>query len=197
MWVRRAAIRPVPAHAELPAAALEDAEDWLGGGPVLDEELAEQRLQGTYDRFQRAQPELADRIGRVVARTADEVAVALGFYLATTLWLAFKRAFGDRLAEISATDITGVEESLALDEQLRGEDPDEPVDSDDVVRMEQPHALDFIQEHVEAALEVHADVADVDAVHAIYRLMLIQVLALSYGVKPPAGASDDLGDFDA
>jgi hypothetical protein len=47
------------------------------------------------------------------------------------------------------------------------------LESDDVVAMEQPHALDFIQEHVDAALEAHAEQVDIDAVHGIYRMVLV------------------------
>lgn len=195
VWVRSAAIRPVPAYASLPEAALDDAEDWLAGGDDLNDELAEQRLHETFERFQQAQPELAERIGRLVTRAADEVAVALGFYLSAALWLAFDESFGDRLVTLDATEVTGVEESLVLDEQLRGADPAEAVDSDDVIAMEQPYALDFIQEHVDAALEVHAAIADVDAVHRVYRLMLIQVLALSYAVRAPDGHDQDTGEI--
>ena len=64
-------------------------------------------------------------------------------------------------------------------------DPAEVVDSDDVVAMEQPHLLHFVHEHVDAALEAHADEVDVDDVHAIYRVVLVEILALSYAVKPP------------
>jgi hypothetical protein len=164
---------------------------------VLDAARAARRLQETFNRFQKTQPELADRIGLLVSRSADEVAVALGFYLSSTVWLAFERTFGERLVAVAAADVAGVEESLSLDEQLRGADPAEAVDSDDVVAMEQPHILDFIQEHVDAALEVHADTADVDSVHSVYRLMLVLVLALSYAVTAPEGAGVEAGDFDA
>jgi hypothetical protein len=105
------------------------------------------------------------------------------------VWLAFDRQFGSRIALVTDTAINGVAEALGLDERLRGEDPTEAVDSDDVVAMEQPHVVGFITEHVEAALEVHAAEVDVDAVHRIYRLALIEVLALSYAVTPPEGAT--------
>ena len=197
MWVRSAAIRPIPPYAELSADALSEAEIWLSGGEALDERQAESRLQEAFERFERRQPALAERIGGELSRTADEVAVALGFYLSSLLWLSFEQCFDKRLARVSETAVASVDQSLKLDEELRGADPVEAVDSDDVVAMEQPHALDLIQEHVEAALEAHAEAADVDAVHRVYRLLLVQVLALSYAVLPPDGTPPPTGEICA
>ena len=56
--------------------------------------------------------------------------------------------------------------------------------TEDVIAMEQPELMRFIGEHLEAALETEADTADVDAIHEVYRLLLIEVLALSYAVQP-------------
>ena len=42
-----------------------------------------------------------------------------------------------------------------------------------------------MHEHLDTALEAHAGEVDVDDVHAIYRVVLIEVFALSYAVKPP------------
>ena len=181
MWVRSAAIRPVPFYARLGREALADAEEWLGG----DEEVTEQRLNEVFERFERRQSILADRIGAQLGRSNDEVALALGYYLSLVIWLSFERTYGSKLRRITHTDVTSVEESLALDEELRGSDPAEAVDSDDVIAMEQPHVLAFVHDHIDAALDVHAHQVDVDAVHAVYRIILIEVLALSYAVVPP------------
>lgn len=187
MWVRSAAIRPVPPFAQLPAQALEVAEDWLAGNDTLTDE----RLREAFERFEQNQPALAERMTRTLGRAQDEVAAALGYFLALALWLAFDEAFGDRVARLSDTELDGADQSLRLDEQLRGSDPVEAVDSDDVVAMEQPHAVRFIHEHVEAALESHAAIVDVDAVHRIYRTVLVEVLALSYAVAAPEDFAGD------
>ena len=85
---------------------------------------------------------------------------------------------------------------LELDEQIRLSDQAEVVDSDDVVAMEQPQLLEFIHEHLDAALEANADEVDVDDVHQVYRAILVLVLALSYAVRTPSnvtfGASTEL-----
>jgi hypothetical protein len=182
MWVRSAAIRPVPPYAVIPAEAFDEFEEWLTD---FDERVAEQRLNEVFDRLERAQPALARRVGDRLGRVRDEVALALGYYLCLTIWRVFDGRFGDQLDNISDTALDSVDEALRLDEQLRGADPAEAVDSDDVVAMEQPHILAFVSQHIDAALDVHAVSTDVDAVHAVYRLVLVQVLALSYAVAAP------------
>lgn len=184
MWVRSAAIRPVPGFAQLSAETLEDVEQWLGE----DELLTEDRLSEAFERFEREQPVLADRIGTQLSRTHDEVALALGYFLTLAIWLAFSNTYRAQLGLVDDLALSSVEEALALDEKLRGEDPFEAVDSDDVVGMEQPFVLRFIHDHIDAALDVHAGETDVEAVHAIYRLLIIELLALSYAVVPLEGS---------
>ncbi len=183
MWVRSAAIRPVPSHALLSSEALGEVEDWLG----TEEQLTEERLNEAYEVFERKQPVLSERIGATMASGSDEVAMALGYFLSLVIFKGFDTSFGERLGQVDAIGIDSVQEALELDEQIRGADPVEAVDSDDVVAMEQPHVLDFVNEHIDAALDVHAGEVDVDAVHKMYRAILIEVLALSYAVAPAAG----------
>jgi hypothetical protein len=180
VWVRSAAIRPIPVYAQVSRSALESVEQWLDS----DEQATEARLNELFERFEHEQPVLAKRIGGQLARAGDEVALALGYFLSLVIWLAFDNSFSSDLGRITDTDVTSVDEALTLDEELRGADPAEAVDSDDVVAMEQPYVLGFVHEHIDAALEVHAAEVDVAAVHTIYRLILIEVLALSYAVAP-------------
>ena len=213
MWVRSAAIRPVPPYARLERSAIDAVEIWLGYAVVaddgLDDEMAEplnpdvteRRLAEVYEMFEHHQPVLAHRIGGQLVRSRDEMAAALGYFLSLVLYKAFADEFGERLLEVDDVALTSVEEALALDEELRGTDPVEAVDSDDVIAMEQPHVLNFMNEHIEAALDpttydLRATVSsggseaydvDVDAVHAVYRTILIELLALSYSVAPPPG----------
>jgi hypothetical protein len=44
-----------------------------------------------------------------------------------------------------------------------------------------------VHEHVDVTLEAHAQDIDVDDVHSVYRVVLIELLALSYAVQRPAG----------
>ena len=53
--------------------------------------------------------------------------------------------------------------------------------------MEQPHVLSYIHEHIDATLDAHAEEIDVDDVHTVYRVVLVEILALSYAVRRPEG----------
>ncbi len=193
MWVRRAAIRPVPTFAQVPLRALTIIEDELGE----DDDQARARLDEAFARFERTQPALADRISRVLSSPLDETALALGYFLTLAIWLAFDRVFRSDLAEVTETALGSVEEALQLDEQIRLSDPAEAVDSDDVVAMEQPDVLSFVHEHLDAALEANADEVDVDDVHTIYHVVLVEVLALSYAVRAPANWAVPAPEFSA
>ena len=193
MWVRRAAIRPVPDFALVPLRALSAVEDELGE----DDERARAQLDEAFARFERTQPALAARIGKALNGPLDETALALGYFLTLAIWLAFDRTFQGDLGEVTETALRGVEEALQLDEQIRLSDPAEAVDSDDVVAMEQPDVLSFVHEHLDAALEANADEVDVDDVHAIYHVVLIEVLALSYAVRAPDNWAMPVPEFSA
>ena len=88
---------------------------------------------------------------------------------------------------ITDAQIRATGELLSLDEELRRTDPAESLDTDDVVAMEQPHILSFVHEHIDATLEAHAEQIDVDDVHSVYRVVLVEILALSYAVRRPEG----------
>ena len=193
MWVRRAAIRPVSPYAELPARVLADVEEQFSE----DDDAARARLDEAFSRFEETQPALANRISTALSRPLDDTALALGYFLTLAVWLAFDAAFKGEIIEVTETALTSVEESLQLDEQIRLSDPAEALESDDVIAMEQPHALAFIHEHIDAALEANASDVDVDDVHSIYRLVLIEVLALSYAVKAPPMWTAPSAEFSA
>jgi hypothetical protein len=183
VWVRSSAIRPVPPYARVPAHALDAVRDEL----AQDDDSARLQLDAAFDRFERSQPALAGRIAETLGQPLDETALALGYFLALSVWLAFERAHAGHLEEVRPQELAATEQLLELDETLRRADPAEALDSDDVVAMEQPHLLEFVHEHVDATLEAHADEVDVDDVHQVYRAVLIEILALSYAVTRPSG----------
>ena len=183
VWVRRSAIRPVPAYARVPLYALDTVRESL----AEDDDEARAQLDEAFERFERTQPPLASYAASILSKPLDETAVALGYFLMLTVWLAFEQAHGDQIDEIREEELRATDELLALDEQLRRSDPAETLDSDDVIAMEQPQLLEFVHEHVSATLEAHGEEADVDDVHAVYRAVLVEILALSYTVKRPAG----------
>lgn len=193
MWVRRAAIRPVDRHAELSYRALEGVRGRLSE----DDEATRRALDDAFEKFEKTQPVLAAHVSEALSQPLDETALALGYFLTIAIWLAFDDSFGSDLGEVTETALVGVEEALLLDEQIRLSDPAEAVESNDVIAMEQPHALAFVHEQIEEALGEAVGQVDVDDVHAIYRLVLIEVLALSYAVRPPANLTLPSAEFTA
>ena len=152
-----------------------------------DEDDARTQLDEAFDRFEQEQPCLSAHIGDVLSEPLDETALALGYFLALAVWLAFEHAHGAQMEQVSAESISATGELLDLDEELRRADPLESLDTDDIIGMEQPHLIDFVHEHVNATLEANAPHIDVDDVDVIYRVILVEILALSYAVYRPAG----------
>jgi hypothetical protein len=194
MWVRGAAIRPVPRYAVVGAATLEQIERELAD----DSPRARGELDEAFARFEATQPNLADTISHLLSRPLDETALALGYFLSISIWLAFERTFSEaRLREVSQDALAATDEAIALEEELRAAHGDEPLDLDDVVSIEQPNVLAFVHEHVDAALDPSARAAqrgqvrdvDVEDVHAVYRAIVLLTLCLSHAVVPVDGAS--------
>ncbi len=190
MWVRGAAIRPVPRYAVIAASTLEGIEREL----AEDSENARGELDSAFSRFESTQPQLADSLSRVLARPLDETALALGYFLTIATWLAFEREFGKaRLREVSDDALEATKQAIELEEELRAAHGDEPFDVDDVVSIEQPSLLAFVHEHIDAALDpaasggqdsAEAREVDVDDVHAVYRAVVLLTLCLSHAVLP-------------
>jgi hypothetical protein len=195
MWVRGAAIRPVPRYAVVSRATLDGIEREL----AEDSSRSRDELDGAFARFEATQPHLAESMSRVLSRPLDETALALGYFLSIAIWLAFERAFGPkRLREVSADALKATDEAIALEQELRASRGDEPLELDDVVSVEQPHVLEFVHAHVDAALDpaVKADASekeareiDVDDVDGVYRAMVLLTLCLSHAVVPVDGAA--------
>ena len=175
MWVRRSAIKPVPRFAQVPASALAAAR----AEPTQTREQLE--------RFALAQPALSRHLRQRFEQPLDAAALALGQALAASVFVAFEAAFGDRLGIASEDAVSVVELSLAADEALRQTDPMDALDSEDIVGIEQPALVAFVNEQLDATLELHAQSIDVDHVAVIFRTILIQILVLSQTVTPPPG----------
>jgi hypothetical protein len=156
MWVRGAAIRPVPRYAVVGAATLEQIERELAD----DSQRAREELDGAFARFEATQPHLADAISQLLSKPLDETALALGYFLSIAIWLAFERTFGEaRLREVSPDSLEATDQAIELEEELRAAQGNAPLDLDDVVSIEQPNVLAFVHEHVDAAVDPSAEVA--------------------------------------
>lgn len=186
MWVRGAAIRPVPPYAVVGRAVLDDVEDELADSGLS----ARTDLDDAFGRFEKTQPALAQEAAQTLARPLDETALALGYFLTIAVWLAFERAFAARLSEVSEEQLEAARAALTLEEELRAKHSNEPLELDDVMAIEQPGILAFVNEHVDAALEPGGEgerEVDVDDVHVVYRGILVMTLALSHAVRPADG----------
>jgi len=193
MWVRGAAIRPVPRYAVVDAGTLEKIEREL----AEDSQGSRDELDRSFARFESTQPELADALSQLLSRPLDEGALALGYFLTIAVWLSFERTFGStRIREVSQDAIDATEEAIKLEEELRAAQGGEPLDLDDVVSIEQPNLLAFVHNHVDAVLEggLHDDdsqslACDVDDVRIVYRGVVLLTLCLSHAVLPVDGAA--------
>jgi hypothetical protein len=197
MWVRGAAIRPVPRYAIVSTATLESIERELAD----DSPRAREALDGAFARFEMTQPHLADAVSQVLSKPLDETALALGYFLSIAIWMSFERTFGEtRLRQVTEDALKATDEAIQLEEELRAAHGDEPLDLDDVVSIEQPNVLAFVHGHVEAALDISAPASaegeeqtprevDVDDVRAVYRAVVLLTLCMSHAVVPVDGAS--------
>lgn len=184
MWVRRSAIRPVAPWARVDERAAAAVASIVA---AEDHDEARGELDAAFQRLERDQPAVAAWVAESLGKPLDETALALGYFLAVGVWLGFERSYGDRVKLVELQELEATAELLELDEELRRRDPAEAVDSDEVVAMEQPHLMAFVNTHVEGILGLHAEEVDVDDVHAVFRMVLVLVLALSYAVRPPEG----------
>lgn len=192
MFVRGAAIRPVPQWAVVEKTTLQKVEDEIA---QLSDDDDTQTLDDAFDRFEKSQPVLADRMNDVLGRPLDNTALALGYFLSIAIWLAFEEQFPGRMNAVSPDSLEATEASLTLEEELRAKLPAEPLEVDDVVACAQPGVMSFVNEHIEQALETAleqesgaAREVDVDDVHLVYRNLLVLALALSHAVRPQGEA---------
>lgn len=172
----------------MPSNILEQLDEDLSSDLTEGESSESGLLDDALTRFEGLQPALSEKMESTLGRFKEEPTLGFGYFLILSVYLAFERAFSEALREVDRTLLTSVEESLSLDEEIRMADPAEVVETDDIVAMEQPHVVEYVQEHVDAALEAHAGEIEVNDVHAIYRAVLVIILALSYSVKAPEGA---------
>jgi len=183
VFVRKAALRPVPSWAVVDAHFIEAVE--------LSLESEDVELQDALDRGYREidakQPALAAFAAAELSETEDELAQSLGYFLIVTVFLAFQEAFPRRMGAVAEAELNIAGEMLAVDEALRAEDPSEIMDSDDVVAMGQPGILSYVQHHVAEALEQGDGEVDLEQLDRVYRAVLVEVIALGQGVISPSG----------
>jgi hypothetical protein len=191
VFVRGAAIRPVPAWAVVERSTLERVEERIA---QLSDDDDTATLDEAFERFEESQPVLADRMNDILGRPLDNTALALGYFLCIAIWMAFEEQFPGRVGKVTSDSLEATDASLVLEEELRAKLPNEPLEVDDVIACAQPGLMSFVNDHIETALEAalegepsEAHEVDVDDVHLVYRNLLIMSLALSHAVRPGAG----------
>ncbi|GAB5546639.1 MAG: hypothetical protein SangKO_063990 [Sandaracinaceae bacterium] len=187
VFLRKAALRPVPRWAVVDDLAIDALEETLGEA----EEDLQRTLDGGYREMDRLQPELAEYLAGQVSSRNDELAQSVGYFLAVTVYLAFREAFPTRLTTVDESSLQLALSTLDVDEELRRNDPTEVLESDDVVAMGQPALVSYVQHHFDEALSQSEGGADLDAFDTVYRAILVEVIALSHAVRAPSGTAQD------
>lgn len=185
MFLKTLAIRPVPVWAVVGEQAIEEVEERLDG----DEDHIQETLDAGYNELDRMQPILAGLIANEIADQTDELVQSVGYFLAVTVFLAFRAGFANRMNEITAEALQAAIDSLQTDEELRAEDSTSAdIDSSDVIAMGQPALLDYITHHLQEAIEQAEPNPPYDNLERIYRVILVQVIAMSHAVLAPDGS---------
>ncbi len=163
VFFRKAAIRPIPRYAVVDRRVVDEVERMLEGESVS----LQNKLDRLFAQLGQKQPAIysfvSDELGEIpneLAQSLDESALALA--LAT----------------------------LSADEELRALDPLEKLDSDDLIAMNQPAVVEFVQHHVrEAYDQADEDAPPIEQLDRVYRAILVQIIALSHAVLSPSGVS--------
>ncbi len=154
-------------------------------------DTADDSLQDLLDRsfteLDRRQGALAEWLADILARTRDELVQSLGYFLAVTVYMAFREAFPTRLTEVDPNGLGIARATLSADEELRAADPAEVLNSDDVIALTQPALVQYIQHHVDEALDQGEGEVDLDELERVYRAILVEIIALSHAVASPSG----------
>jgi hypothetical protein len=173
----------------VPATAVAAVEAMLSGTDDRTRSLARE----AFDRFNTEQRALSRYVLERLQRSLDEAALALGRMLVVAVFLAFESVPGLRLRRSTQDEVSAADAALSADEELRRTDPMDALDSEDIVAIEQPALVAFVNEHIGRTLEKHAGTIDVDHVAAVFRAVLVEILTLSQAVEPPPGHSPARG----
>lgn len=185
MFFRKAAIRKIPTWAIVDDFAIERAEAALSAdAPTLQDSL--DRL---FRSFGHEQPALSDYLAEEVSELGHELSQSLGYFLIAAIFRVFIEAFPERLDKVDEQALRIAVETLAADEALRADDPHEILESDDLVAMNQPALVEFVQGHLRDAYDQAEDDVPIEELDRVYRAALVEIIALSHAVISPEGVS--------
>ena len=185
VFFRKAAIRPIPRYAVIDRRFVDVVEHELDGESVV----LQNKLDRLYNQLAQRQPALSIFLSAELGEIEDELAQSLGYFLIAAVHMLFTEAFPNRLEEVDEDALAVALATLSADEELRALDPLEKLDSDDLVGMNQPAVVDFVQHHVREAFEQAEDDIPVEALDRVYRAILVQIIALGHAVLSPTGAA--------
>lgn len=174
----------------MPASAVAAVRALLSGADEQRRAFVRER----FERLSQVQPGIARYLQGRLPPALDSAALALGQMLAVAVHLGFESTPGLRLRPLGEDGVAAVDAALGADEELRQSDPMDALDSEDIVAIEQPALVAFVNEHIGLTLERHAGSIDVDHVALVFRAVLVEILALSQAVVPPPGFASGDGD---
>ena len=151
------------------------------------DEQARNLAREGFERMGLEQRALAQYLSARLSQPLDEAALGLGRMLGVAVFLAFESSSEARLSCLSDDEVAAADAAFGADEELRRSDPMDALDSEDIVAIEQPALVAFVNEQIGLTLERHAGSIDVDHVAAVFRVILVEILALSHAVPPPPG----------
>ncbi|MCX7808152.1 MAG: hypothetical protein N2515_06060 [Deltaproteobacteria bacterium] len=183
MFFRKAAIRPIPRWAVVDEEAVLAVEAML----ELSDEAFEQAMEQAYRQMEERQPTLTAWLVAQFTFHENELVQSVAFFLAVSVYMAFREAFPTRLQTIDAAQLELAIETFITDESIRQEDPIEVMETDDIIAVGQPAVVHFIQSHVDEAIGQAGENPPLDAFDHVYRSLLVEVVALSHAVSPPHG----------
>lgn len=179
----------MPRYARVPASAVAAAQATLSS---VDERARRLALEAR-DRLAAGQGPLCEYLASRLRESLDERALSLGRMLTVGVFMAFEGAAAAPLETADVDAVAAADASLAADEELRRADPLDPLESEDIVAIEQPALVGFVNDHVARVLEAYAESIDVDDVAAVFRAILVEIIALSHAVRRPPGYPADYG----
>ena len=182
VWLAQSAIRPVPLYARVPATFVDSASASMAdsNGTYIPEVLFR-----AFQQCRKEQPGLSRWLEDRLVRLADDAACGLGLTLAMPIWVSFSQFTRQRLRIITAEDCIAVQNHLLADEELRRNDPKLIVETDEIIAINQPEVARLVRTKTNETLSRYASSVDVDEVDYTYRVLLVEVLVLSYAVPPP------------
>jgi len=185
VFFRKAAIRKIPAWAIVDEFAIERAEISLNA----DSPALQDRLDRLFRAFGNEQPALSSYLSEEIGELGHELTQSLGYFLIAAIFRVFTEAFPERLDEVDEAALSIAIETLAADEALRANDPLEILESDDLVAMNQPSLVDYVQGHLRDAFDQAEDDVPIEELDRVYRAALVEIIALSHAVVSPEGVS--------